>query len=174
MSRWVKFRDKVLRPLVGAGAKLVPLPGAGFLGEQFAGYKSRGLAQLGGSPGNGWDAMPGGSIPPTGAQMASLPAIVRGGGAIAGRAAGPLGAAMSAGTIARSAMTYCRRHPAWCSTIGLAGVAELIRGGSLPPIKKRRARGITGRELSSFKRVSRVLNTWCKVPAPTQRARRKC
>lgn len=77
--------------------------------------------------------------------------------------------------ITRSAMTYCRRHPQWCSTIGgIAAVEALVRDGQLPVTKRRRAKGISGRELQAFRRVSRTLNKWCKVPAPTQRARRKC
>lgn len=88
-----------------------------------------------------------------------------------------------AGTIIRggrgamaSANAYCRRHPVWCSTLpgGLAAVADMVSGGQLPPIKRRRAKGISGTELKNFRRVSMLMNKWCKVPAPTQRARRKC
>lgn len=91
-----------------------------------------------------------------------------------GRAAGvAVGAGLAgARAIARSAMTYCRRHPQWCSTIGgIAAVEGLIRSGQLPPIKRRRARGITATELRNFKRVTKTLNKWCKVAPPTRRAK---
>lgn len=84
-------------------------------------------------------------------------------------------AGRAVGTAARSAMTYCRRHPAWCAGAGgLAAVEALVSGGQLPPVKRRRARGISGRELSAFRRVSKTLNKWCKVPAPTQARKRPC
>jgi len=134
-----------------------PMPMSGFTGSM---------------PGAGF----GGTLTRTAGPM-MLPALGRGAMALApmlglgaGRAVG-----FAAGRAVRSAMTYCRRSPAWCASIGgMAAVEGLISSGQLPIIKRRRARGITGRELNNFKRVSRVLNTWCKVPAPTQRARRKC
>lgn len=77
------------------------------------------------------------------------------------------------GRAARSAAAYCRRHPAWCAGIGgLAAVEAMVQRGELPPVKRRRARGISGRELSAFRRVSRTLDRWCKVPQP--RRRRAC
>jgi hypothetical protein len=104
--------------------------------------------------------------------------IAPGGAAVAGRVAGRLGGALSARGLYASAMSYCRRHPAWCSTIGIAGVVELIQSGSLPPIKRRRRRGISASDLSKFRRVAGFLYKWgpmcatgAKPRARTTRAR---
>jgi len=94
-----------------------------------------------------------------------------------GRLAGPLGAALTGRGVMASAMTYCRRHPAWCATIGLTGVAELVRGGSLPPVKRRRRKGISASDLSKFRRVAGFLYKWgpmCSTGAkPRARATRR-
>ena len=77
-------------------------------------------------------------------------------------------------TIARSAVTYCRRHPQWCASIGgTAAIAGLIEGGQLPPIKRRRARGISPSEFRGFRKVHKVLSGFC---APRMKIRRgaKC
>lgn len=93
--------------------------------------------------------------------LPALPTVARGAGLVVGTGI-RLGR-----NVAASAMTYCRRHPAWCAAAGGVGAVEsMIRGGQLPPIKRRRARGITGTELKNFRRVSRVLDRWCKTPAP--------
>lgn len=63
---------------------------------------------------------------------------------------------------ARSAMVYCRRHPNWCSTIGgTAAVAAMIESGQLPTIKRRRGRGITPKDLRSFRRVANLVRGYC-------------
>lgn len=175
MSRWTKFRDTVLRPALGIAGKMSGNPILAAAGTAAAAYKPIRSVNALSSETAGWEMSSPSVVNPSGSNvpvMASLPAIIRG-GAVAGRAAGALGRALSPSAVARSAATYCRRHPAWCATIGLTGVAELVSSGSLPPVKRRRSRGITGTELKNFKRVSGVLNRWCKVPAPTQRARRK-
>ena len=89
------------------------------------------------------------------------------------RRAGPLGGAMGARSIYNSAMSYCRRHPAWCASIGIGGVVQLITAGSLPPIKRRRRRGISAGDLSKFRRVASVLHRWAPlVTGARPRARR--
>lgn len=114
----------------------------------------------------------------TTAARAALPRVLPGVGSLTGPAAAgfALGRAVAgARSVARAAASYCRKHPAWCASIGgLAAVEGLVRSGQLPIPKRRRARGITGRELQSFKRVSRVLNQWCKTPPPMRRRRGKC
>jgi len=96
--------------------------------------------------------------------LAALPAIGAGAAAIGG-AAVRLGVA-GARAVASSAMTYCRRHPQWCAGIGgSAAVAALIDSGQLPKIKRRRGRGLTPKDLRSFKRVANLI----RVFAPTVR-----
>jgi len=182
MSLWTKFRDTVrgvAAPLISAA---LPGPIGSVVGGLINPVRSVGQVPAAPTPMAGYSPMPGAGFT-NGFQPVAGPLLpLLGGGAralapLAGRALG-LGAGMAirgARTAAASAMTYCRRHPGWCASIGgLAAVEALIGNGSLPPVKRRRARGITGTELKNFKRVSRTLNRWCKVPAPTQRARRKC
>lgn len=100
-----------------------------------------------------------------------LPRVIPGIGAAAGRVA--VGTAVGAGvralsptTIARSAVAWCRRNPAWCASIGgTAAVEALVRSGELPPVKRRRARGITANELKAFRRVASIV----RQHAPTAR-----
>lgn len=67
-----------------------------------------------------------------------------------------------AASIARSAMTYCRRNPAWCASIGgTAAIAGLIESGQLPTIRRRRGRGITPKDLRSFRRVANLVRGFC-------------
>lgn len=109
--------------------------------------------------------MPG--VGPVGPQptMGSLPRIL---GGAAGIAVGAV--TLGARTVARSAITYCRRHPAWCAQIGgTAAIAAMISDGTLPPIKRRRARGITAAQFKGFRRVHNVLSGFC---APRMRIRR--
>ncbi len=91
------------------------------------------------------------------------------------RQAGPLGMAMSAATIARIAMSYANKFPGWASAIGLTGIMELVRAGTLPAPKRRRRKGISASDLSKFKRVAGFLYKWgpmCQTkPAPRRRAR---
>jgi len=76
--------------------------------------------------------------------------------------------ALSARRIAASAAALCRRNPQWCATIGgLAAVEAMVRSGQLPPVKRRRQRGITATELRNFKRVAKFTSKYC---APVRRA----
>lgn len=94
----------------------------------------------------------------TGAGMASLPPLIRA-GTIAAGAAGVV--VRGARAIGYSAVSYCRKYPGWCSTIGgTAAVEALIRNGSLPPIKRRRRRGLTPRDLASFRRVASLIKSY--------------
>jgi len=109
---------------------------------------------------------------PGGVVMGSLPRVLPQAGQIVTR----LGQAISRTTIIRSANVYCRRHPAWCAALpgGIAAVVDLVGSGSLPAIKRRRARGITAGQLSAFRRVSGILNKYAKTPPVKQATRRKC
>lgn len=61
-------------------------------------------------------------------------------------------------SVNRSASTYCRRHPAWCTQVGgLGAVANMVAGGQLPLTRSSRGRGISSRELRAFRKVHRVL-----------------
>lgn len=110
--------------------------------------------------------------PAAGPQTVAFPAL----GAIAGtvgRAAGIAVGAVSLGVraVSRSAAAYCRRNPAWCAQIGgVAAVAALVQNGQLPPMRRRRARGITASEFRGFRRVHATLSGFC---APRMRIRRK-
>jgi hypothetical protein len=100
--------------------------------------------------------------------MASLPRIAGALGGIAGTAVGAV--TLGARTIYRSASIYCRRHPAWCAQIGgTAAIASMIQGGTLPPIRRRRARGISSSEFKGFRKVHKVLSGFC---APRMRVRK--
>lgn len=92
--------------------------------------------------------------------MGSLPTI----GRAAGTAVGAVGGMVIArgASIARSAMAYCRRNPGWCASIGgTAAVSALIESGQLPVIRRRRGRGITPRDLRSFRRVANLVRGYC-------------
>jgi len=106
-----------------------------------------------------------------GAGLAALPTIARGAGLAVG--AGVRGAR----AVARSASIYCRRHPAWCASVGgLAAVAGMVETGQLPPVRRRRTRGISGTDLNRFRRVASFLRAWgpmCASGAARPR-RRKC
>lgn len=98
----------------------------------------------------------------------ALPAVIgRGAGLVVGRGIG------MATTAARSAMTYCRRHPAWCASIGgLAAVESMIGSGQLPPIKRRRRKGISASDLSKFRRVASFLYKWGPMCQGARKPRR--
>jgi hypothetical protein len=92
---------------------------------------------------------------------------------------GAAGGAIVAGarTVARSANVYCRRHPAWCASIGgLPGVVGLLESGQLPPIRRRRGRGLTPKDLRSFRRVANTIKVFCptvrRVPSRALRGHR--
>jgi hypothetical protein len=102
------------------------------------------------------------------AGMGSLPGL----GQVATRgAAGAVGfgvgiAAGRARAIARGAAALCIKHPQWCSTIGgVAAVGAMMEAGQLPIPKRHRGRGLTPRDLRSFRRVARLI----RVFAPTVR-----
>ncbi len=88
-------------------------------------------------------------------------------GKIAPIAAG-VGGALAAGGrkiagIARGASAMCAKYPAWCLAAGgLGAVAGLMQSGQLPVPKRRRRRGITPRDLSSFRRVANLVNHYAK------------
>jgi len=182
----VSFLSKAWKAVRGIAAPAIGMavggPMGGAIGSVLAGGAGRAIGQLPAAPMPGSQyhaqAMPGGSQT-VGFALPALPAMgaaaMRLAPALGGLAAGARVGVAGARMLARSAASYCKKHPAWCASIGgLAAVEGLVRSGQLPPVKRRRAKGITGTELRNFKRVSRTLNKWCKVPAPTQRARRKC
>lgn len=108
--------------------------------------------------GNGGDG--GGAIP----TMGTLPPLVRTLPGVVGFGAGVV--ARKARTIARAAAALCIKHPQWCSTIGgVAAVGAMMESGQLPIPKRRRGRGLTPRDLRSFRRVARLIRGF----APTVR-----
>jgi len=130
------------------------------LGGAIAGRLSRG-----GSPG-----LPGNiGVPSFSAGMGLAGPIVAGGRvAVAG-----------ARSAIRSAIAYCKRHPAWCAGIGgVAAVEGLINSGQLPAVKHSRGRGLSSRDLRSFRRVARLIHRYCApvrsaVRSPAMRGK-KC
>ena len=110
-------------------------------------------------------AAPAGGAMPAGFGLPALGTML-GGAAVAGRVV-----MVGARAIARSAITYCRRNPAWCAQIGgTAAIAAMIQDGRLPTVKRRRARGISASEFRGFRKVHRTLSGFC---APRMRIRRK-
>jgi hypothetical protein len=165
ISRLWKGVRGVVAPAIGTA---IGGPLGGVVGGVLAGSSQ---PRVPAAPVSSFASMPGTGFQPA---MAILPRTLTPLAPTIGRGAGMVvGAGIAAARrLAQSAATYCRRHPQWCSTIGgIAAVEGLIRSGQLPPIKRRRARGITARELQSFKRVTKTLNKWCKVAPPTRRAR---
>lgn len=113
------------------------------------------------------------------ASMAAFPSVgtMIGGGArvipglgSVGRGVARVGGAVvgSARNLYRSAASYCRKHPSWCQTVGgIAAVEAMISRGELPPVKRRRGRGISATELKNFKRVAKFTGKYC---APVRKA----
>ena len=123
-------------------------------GAAFQGIQSLGSAYLGyrASKGGG-TARPG--LPALTASAAGLGLAAVGGAVVRTGIRG-------ARSITNSAISYCRKHPAWCSTIGgIAAVEGLVGSGQLPIVKRRRARGISASELRSFRRVARFFRGYC-------------
>lgn len=114
-------------------------------------------------------AQPGsGMIYPT---MGSLPSLSAGaaGGVAMGAVRLGVGAVSRFG---RGAIQLCRRYPQWCSTIGgTAAVAAMLESGQLPMPRRRRGRGISGRDLRAYRRIHNVLAGFC---APKARIRKVC
>lgn len=150
------------------GRAIAPAVG-GWLGSYFPGVGSAGGTAIGGDvariSAQRSIGSPIGNTAGVMNTMASLPSIL---GAGAGMVVGAV--SLGARTVARSAITYCRRHPAWCAQIGgTSAIAAMISGGQLPPIKRRRARGISASQFRAFRRVHQVLSGFC---APRMRIRR--
>lgn len=102
--------------------------------------------------------------------MGALPQLGRLGvgaaGAIGGMAVRGAGAAM------RGAVSLCRKYPTWCSTVGgTAAIAAMIESGQLPAPRRRRGRGISSKDLRSYRRVHGILAGFC---APKARIRKPC
>lgn len=77
-----------------------------------------------------------------------------------------------AGRVVRGGGAILRSPVGRAVTGGAAGAAIYDAAGNLlrgRPGKRRRAKGITGRELKSFVRVTGLLNKYCKTPPPTKR-----
>lgn len=116
--------------------------------------------------------------PMTVSSLGSLPQLGRAAGAIGGTViAGGAAVLRSARSISRSANAYCSRHPAWCASIGgLPGVVGLLESGQLPVIRRRRGRGITPRDLRSFRRVANLVRGYCptvrRIPSRALHVRR--
>ncbi len=84
------------------------------------------------------------------------------GGGIGGFTGATLGALGAAGRgvagIARGAASMCAKYPAWCVAVGgVAAVANLMHSGQLPVPRRRRRRGITPKDLQSFRRVANLV-----------------
>lgn len=104
--------------------------------------------------------------PLVGGAMRALPAVVGAAGGMVAR---------SAGSIMRGAATWCRKNPAWCAQVGgTAAIAGMIQDGRLPMPKRRRGRGISSRDLRSFRRVNNLLSAVCKTPVPRGPRRKSC
>jgi hypothetical protein len=113
---------------------------------------------------------------PVGMVSNILPALPAAAGVIGG-AVVTGGRVLMAGarSVASSAVTYCRRHPQWCASIGgTAAIGALIQGGQLPPIKRRRARGISPSEFRGFRKVHKVLSGFCAPRMRVKRGAAKC
>lgn len=90
--------------------------------------------------------------------MSLLPALTRGSMAVGGAIMSRGGAVL--------------RNPTVQGAIGAAAGAALYdAAGNLvrPAGRRRRAKGITARELKSFTRVTGLLNKYCKTPPPMKR-----
>jgi hypothetical protein len=146
-SKVGKAIGKVIKSPAVAGAVSVWNPA---LGGALAGLQSM-KASMGAMP-----ALPGIGVGVT----RGLPAVARtigfGAGLMVGRAR----------AIARGAAALCIKHPQWCSTIGgVAAVGAMMESGQLPIPKRRRGRGLTPKDLRSFRRVARLI----RVFAPSVR-----
>lgn len=157
-----KKLERVFRPVLKAAApalKMVPGVGAvvtaaeGISMARRALSPSRAVAAV--SPSSAVQAVTQGY----GAPMSLLPAL------------GSLGrGAVTAGRAVVPAAGRVLRNP------GVQGAAGAVVGGMLydqfgNPVRraKRRAKGITARELKSFTRVTSILNKYCKTPPPMKR-----
>lgn len=80
------------------------------------------------------------------------------------------GVIRGAGTYAGRAAAWCRRNPGRCTALGgLTAIEALLSsGGSLP--RTGRSRGITSRELRSFRRVTKIISKYCSPVRKAMRA----
>jgi len=114
---------------------------------------------IGGPPG----AMIGGAIGGGG-----LPPLPGGGGGLGRIGGGGLGgiiggASRAIGGAARGAATMCAKYPQWCLAVGgVSAVASMIQSGQLPAPRRRRRRGISSRDLTSFRRVANLVDRYSK------------
>jgi len=112
--------------------------------------------------------LPGKVMTVGGKTLPPLPGVAGSGGGGLGRIAGGIvGAAGAAGrgitSVARGAASMCAKYPAWCLAAGgLGAVAGLMQSGQLPVPKRRRRKGISARDLSSFRRVANLVNHYAK------------
>lgn len=159
MSVWTKFRDTAVRGVA-----------AYYTGGASEAYFQARDAQRGARDAAGINAMP--------TQTFLAPAVVPSagpGGVVKNepgawpvrnyqvRGSQPLRAAMS------SAAAYARKYPTWVGTLpqGMGTVAQMILNGQLPPIKRRRRRGISASDLSKFRRVASFLHKWAPIARHT-------
>lgn len=106
--------------------------------------------------------------------MGALPALGQLGRMALPGVAGAVGGAVvrGAGAAMRGAINLCRKHPQWCSTIGgTAAVAAMIESGQIPAPRRRRGRGISGRDLRAYRRVHGILADFC---TPKARIKKVC
>lgn len=104
-----------------------------------------------------------------GVGMVGAAGPVMGGLARIGSAFGAGSVIRGAGTYAGKAVGWCRRNPGRCAALGgLTAIEALLSsGGSLP--RSGRSRGITSRELRSFRRVTKIISKYC---SPVRKAMR--
>ncbi len=80
--------------------------------------------------------------------------------------AGMIGAPGSRGysTVINAASRMCLKFPQWCTSVGgTQTVASMMWSGQLPIPKRRRRRGITPKDLSSFRRVASLIKSYGPV-----------
>lgn len=133
-------------------------------------FKTLGASTAGGAIGTAIGGPFGGVIGSTiGGGLGSLPKLSPlpggGGGGFIGGAIGTAigGAARGVSGIARGASAMCAKYPQWCLGVGgVAAVANLMHSGQLPVPRRRRRRGITARDLASFRRVANLVDHYAK------------
>ncbi len=104
-----------------------------------------------------------GMVPLPGGGGGKLPPIIAG-------AAGAAGAAgRKIASYARGAASMCSKYPQWCLAVGgVSAIAAMMQSGQLPKPRRRRAHGITPRDLRSFRRVATLIKNYS---APVHRTR---
>lgn len=80
----------------------------------------------------------------------------------------------SVSRINRAAGSMCSKYPQWCMQMGGVGqVAQAMATGQLPIPRRRRRRGITPRDLQSFRRVANLIKCY-SAPVHRMRTARHC